>query len=226
MKNIIPNAVTALNLVFGMFSIMNSIQGAYTVAALFVFAAMVADGADGRTARYFGVSSEFGKELDSLCDLVSFGAAPAILMYVYYLQEFHLLGQLVSVFFAVCGALRLARFNVNTGVVKGYFMGLPIPAAGCAVATFVMLGLKPMGYWIPLFVAVFGYLMVSTVKYPDFKGHGEKLQIIPAAIALVVGCFIVIAYNHALLFAPFFAYAIFGILNRLFSIFGYKSATS
>lgn len=226
MKNIIPNAVTTLNLVFGMFAIMNSIQGAYTVSALFIVAALVADGADGRTARYFGVSSEFGKELDSLCDLVSFGAAPALLAYVYYLQEFHLLGQLVAVFFAVCGALRLARFNVNTGVVKGYFMGLPIPAAGCAVATFVMLGLKPAGYWVPLLVAVFGYLMVSKVKYPDFKGHGEKLQIIPAGVALVVGCFIVITFHNALLFAPFFSYAIFGILNTLFCILGYKSIIS
>jgi CDP-diacylglycerol--serine O-phosphatidyltransferase len=225
-KNIIPNAVTALNLVFGMFAIMNSIQGAYNVAALFIIAAMVADAADGRTARYFGVSSEFGKELDSLCDLVSFGAAPALLTYVYYLQEFGVLGQLVAVFFAVCGALRLARFNVNTGVVKGYFMGLPIPAAGCAVATFVMMGLKPAGYWVPLFVIVFGYLMVSTVKYPDFKGQGEKIRLIPAGIAIVIGCFILITYQNALLFAPFFAYAIFGILNTLFGMFGYKSAIS
>jgi len=224
-KNIIPNAVTALNLVFGILAIINVIHGFYTVAALFVVAAMIADAADGRTARYFGVSSEFGKELDSLCDLVSFGAAPALLAYAYYLQDFGIPGQLVAVFFAVCGALRLARFNVNVGTVKGYFMGIPIPAAGCAVATFVMMGLKPEGYWFPIFVIVFGYLMVSTVKYPDFKGQGEKIRVIPAGIAVAVGCFIIVTYTNALLFAPFFAYAIFGILNTAFAMIGYKSAT-
>ena len=226
MKNIIPNAVTALNLVFGMFAIINTIHGVYIVAALFIVAAMIADAADGRTARYFGVSSEFGKELDSLCDLVSFGAAPALLAYAYYLQEFGVFGQLIAVFFAVCGSLRLARFNVNTGVVKGYFMGLPIPAAGCTVATFVMMGLKPDGYWFPLFVTIFGYLMVSTVKYPDFKGQGEKIRIVPAGIALAIGCFIIVTYTNALLFAPFFSYAVFGILNTIFGISDYKSAIS
>jgi CDP-diacylglycerol---serine O-phosphatidyltransferase len=223
MKSIIPNAVTALNLVFGMFAIMNTIHGAYTVAAFCVVAAMVADAADGRTARFFGVSSDFGKELDSLCDLVSFGAAPAFLAYAYYLQEFDLIGQLVAVFFAVCGALRLARFNVNTDIVKGHFMGLPIPAAGCAVVTFIMMGIKPAGYTFPLFVAVFGYLMVSTIKYPDFKGKGEKIHPIPVLLSLASGCFIFITNHHALLFAVIFTYAIFGILNTIFSRFGYKS---
>jgi len=72
---------------------------------------------------------------------------------------------------------------------------------------------------------VFGYLMVSTVKYPDFKGQGEKIRVIPAGIAVAVGCFIIVTYTNALLFAPFFAYAIFGILNTAFAMIGYKSAT-
>jgi CDP-diacylglycerol--serine O-phosphatidyltransferase len=137
--------LTSLNLILGVFSILATFNNNFTTAALLVVAAMLADGIDGRVARYFKVSSEFGKELDSLCDLVSFGVAPAILSYAFLLKDFDKAGYAVAAIFATCGALRLARFNVNTGVVKGYFMGLPIPAAGCVVATFVMLGYKPYG---------------------------------------------------------------------------------
>ncbi|MGI6093635.1 MAG: CDP-diacylglycerol--serine O-phosphatidyltransferase, partial [Negativicutes bacterium] len=187
MRRVIPNALTSLNLVLGVFSIIATFNGNFTAAALFIVAAMVADGTDGRVARYFKVSSEFGKELDSLCDLVSFGVAPALLAYAFLLKDFDEVGYIVAAIFATCGALRLARFNVNTGVVKGYFMGLPIPAAGCVVATFVMLGHKPPGWWFPIMVIVFAYLMVSTVKYPDFKGKGDKLRIIPVIITIFVG---------------------------------------
>lgn len=223
MKSIIPNGLTALNLVFGMFAIIQTIQGSYTLAALLVFAAMLADGSDGRAARFFKVSSDFGKELDSLCDLVSFGVAPALLSYEYSLHEFGFAGQVVAVFFATCGAMRLARFNVNTSTVKGYFMGLPIPAAGCIVATFVMAGVKPSGYWYLFFVAVFGYLMVSTIHYPDFKGKGEKIRPIPVVLAIALGVYILFTLPNTYLFAPFFTYAIFGIFNTIFQIFDYKS---
>ena len=87
MRNAIPNIVTAVNLVLGMFAIIFTLQGEFAYAAFFVVAAMVADGLDGRVARYFGVSSDFGKELDSLCDLVSFGVAPAIMAYAYKLKD-------------------------------------------------------------------------------------------------------------------------------------------
>ncbi|MBP2635614.1 MAG: pssA: CDP-diacylglycerol-serine O-phosphatidyltransferase [Firmicutes bacterium] len=219
MRNAIPNIVTAVNLVFGMFAIIFTFQGELFNAALFVVAAMVADGMDGRVARYFGVSSDFGKELDSLCDVVSFGVAPAIMAYVYMLQEFPG-GALIAAAFAICGALRLARFNVNTGVVKGYFMGLPIPAAGCVVATFVMLGVKPTGWLFPLMVLVFAYLMVSTVRYPDFKGKdGEPIRVIPAVISVAIGAYILFITFNAILFVPFFVFAIFGIFNTVFGMF-------
>ncbi len=224
MRSFIPNLLTALNLVLGMFSIISTFNGEFYNAALLIVCAMVADGMDGRAARYFKVSSEFGKELDSLCDLVSFGVAPAILAYSFLLKDFEQFGYLIAAAFATCGALRLARFNVNTGVVKGYFMGLPIPAAGCAVATFIMLGIKPGGWIFPAMVLVFAYLMVSTVKYPDFKGKGEKIRIVPGLIALAIGCYILISRHDAILFAPFFTYAIFGILNTVFGLFDSKSA--
>ena len=190
----------------------------FTAAALLVFAAMIADGLDGRAARYFGVSSEFGKELDSLCDAGSFGVAPAYLAYAYMLKDFGWAGAAVAAAFAACGALRLARFNVMTGVVKGYFLGLPIPAAGCTVATFVMTGMKPAGWLFPLLVAIFAYLMVSTVHYPDFKGKGEKVRALPAALALLVAGYIAYLSPPGALFAAFFGYAVLGLLNNAFAL--------
>ncbi|MEG6586027.1 CDP-diacylglycerol--serine O-phosphatidyltransferase [Dendrosporobacter sp. 1207_IL3150] len=224
MRSLIPNLLTALNLVLGMFSIISTFNGDFYNAALFIVAAMVADGLDGRAARYLNVSSDFGKELDSLCDLVSFGVAPAILAYAFLLKDFDKMGYVIAAAFATCGALRLARFNVSTTMVKGYFMGLPIPAAGCVVATFVMLGIKPTGWLFPILVSIFAYLMVSTVKYPDFKGKGEKIRIIPSIIALAIGCYIMLIRNDAILFAPFFTYAVFGLLNTVFGMFESKSS--
>ncbi|HEY3423548.1 MAG TPA: CDP-diacylglycerol--serine O-phosphatidyltransferase [Negativicutes bacterium] len=224
MRTLIPNILTALNLVLGVFAIILTFNGEFYHAALFIVAAMIADGTDGRAARYFKVSSEFGKELDSLCDLVSFGVAPAILSYAFLLKDFGIAGYIIAAAFATCGALRLARFNVNAGVVKGYFMGLPIPAAGCVVATFVMLNIKPYGWLFPIMILVFAYLMVSTIKYPDFKGKGEKNRLIPIIITLLTSGYILFTAQQSIVFVPFFAYALFGILNTIFGLFEYKSA--
>ncbi|MBP1764634.1 MAG: CDP-diacylglycerol/serine O-phosphatidyltransferase [Firmicutes bacterium] len=219
LRLIIPNTLTAINLVFGMLAIMATIQGDYWNAGLLILIAMVADGIDGRVARALNAGSEFGKELDSLCDLVSFGVAPAILAYVFYLQEFGTAGSLIAIAFAVCGALRLARFNVNTSTVKGYFMGLPIPAGGCVVATFVMIGIKPTGWIFPAMVAIFAYLMVSTVHYPDFKGKGEPNRFIAIIITAALACYILFLFHNAYFFVPFFAYAVFGVFNSLLGLF-------
>lgn len=224
MNTFIPNLLTCSNLVLGFLAITAAYHGQFTLAALLVFAAMVADGLDGRAARYFGVSSEFGKELDSLCDAGSFGVVPAFLAYVYMLQELGWAGALLCAAFAVCGAWRLARFNIMTGSVKGYFLGLPIPAAGCTVATFVMTGFKPPLWIFALLVAVFAYLMVSTVKYPDFKGKGEKIRPVPAVLALAVAAYIVWLSPAGVLFAAFFGYAVFGLLNNAFAMFESKGA--
>ena len=217
MRTWIPNAFTSLNLVFGIFAIIAVIDGNYSLAAYCIVGAVAADSLDGRVARYMGVSGEFGKELDSLCDLGSFGVAPAIIAYVFMLKDFGWIGAVVAAFFACCGAFRLARFNVNASTVKGYFMGLPIPAGGAVVATFVMLQYRAPGWFFPLFVAVVGYLMVSTVKYPDFKGQGEKIK--PAPIILTLAAVGALLYFRpdGWLFAPFFAFMLFGPLNSLFT---------
>jgi CDP-diacylglycerol--serine O-phosphatidyltransferase len=224
LRSIIPNALTALNLVFGVFAIISAYHGQFLQAGGLIVAAMIADGLDGRVARYFGVSGDFGKELDSLCDLVSFGVAPGFLAYVLVLNELGFAGMAIAALFATCGALRLARFNVNVGVVKGYFMGLPIPAAGCVIATFIMTGLKPQGIWFPIMMICVALLMVSTIRYPDFKGKGEPIRLIPAVLTLAVAAYLIYTFAEVNLFIPFFAFALFGILNTAFSLFDKSSS--
>ena len=227
-KSLIPNMLTSSNLVFGMCSVISTFNGNLFMGAVFILIALVADGLDGRAARFFGVSSEMGKEMDSLCDLVSFGAAPGMLAYVLCLHVFDYFGWFVAIFFALCGAWRLARFNVNTSVVHGYFMGLAIPAGGCLVATSTLLfmgtGLDPksLGWIYPVVMLIVGYLMVSRVHYPDFKGKGEKIYLISKLAAVVIFAAVLFfgrdALWQALLFAVFGTYAVFGILNSLLAM--------
>ena len=223
-RRFLPNLCTAMNLVFGMCSILATVEGHLDWGALFIFCALIADGLDGRIARAFGVSSEFGKEMDSLCDLGSFGVAPALLAWSLALHNYGALGALVTIFFAVCGMWRLTRFNVNAGVVHGYFMGLAIPAGGNLVAMstwlFLELGINPTAFGLayPVVVALTAYLMVSHVHYPDFKGGGEKIYTASKlfAIAVFVGIlYIGSAAPLPAVFAGIFAtYALFGIVNH------------
>ena len=214
----IPNAFTAMNLVFGVFAVLTVFHGDFTLAAYFVVAALAADSLDGRAARYFGVSGEFGKELDSLCDLGSFGVAPAAMAYMFALKDFGWIGYAVAAFFACCGAFRLARFNVNVSTVKGYFMGLPIPCGGALVATVTMIPQLLTGWLFVGFVVFVGFLMVSKVKYPDFKGHGEKIKPAPVVVTLMIVIAMVFHFPASWLFAPFFTFMLFGLINSLFAI--------
>ncbi len=228
MKKLIPNACTSSNLLFGMCSILSTLNGDLFWGSLFILLALVADGLDGRTARYFGVASELGKEMDSLCDLGSFGIAPAFLAYVFCLHDYGWIGWVVAIFFALCGMWRLARFNVNTDVVHGYFMGLAIPAGGCIIATTTLLltalGIDPgqYGHVYPVTMAIVAYLMVSHVHYPDFKGDGEKMYLVPKVFAVLMFLGILVfgssALWQALLVAVFSTYAVFGIVNSLFAL--------
>ena len=229
LKRLIPNACTSANLFFGMCSILSTIHGDFLCGSIFILLALVADGLDGRTARFFGVSSELGKEMDSLCDLGSFGIAPAILAYQFALSSYGHFGSFVAIVFALCGMWRLARFNVNTNVVHGFFMGLAIPAGGSIVATSTMLlqalSVNPQdyGFVYPVVMLIVAYLMVSHVHYPDFKGDGEKLYLTPKIVAVVFFAAIVFmgkdAIFFALLAAFFSTYAFFGILNSLYALF-------
>jgi CDP-diacylglycerol---serine O-phosphatidyltransferase len=141
---VLPNLITTGNLFFGYFSIIKSLQGDFKWAASAILLAAVFDMLDGRVARLTGGSSEFGVQYDSLCDLVSFGVAPAFLMYQYGLFELGRVGWVFAFFFLACGALRLARFNVMSAIGKssGDFTGLPIPMAAVVIATFVAAGME------------------------------------------------------------------------------------
>lgn len=121
----VPNSISGLSMVLGVLSIYLSMDGEFSRAAIFIILAVLADSCDGRAARLLGVSGEFGKEMDSICDVCSFGMAPAVLIYTYGLTDLGLWGQIISSLFTFGAGLRLARFNVNTSVVSGYFEGMP-----------------------------------------------------------------------------------------------------
>lgn len=173
---LIPNFVTTANMFCGFYSIVASIHGQFENASWAIVAAGIFDMLDGRIARLAKATSEFGVQYDSMSDLVSFGMAPAILLYQWALNPFGRLGWLAAFLYCACGALRLARFNVNTGIVpKGFFQGMPSPVAAGMVATFVAfstaLSLDDSLRVNAALVLTFGLasLMVSTVRFPSFK---------------------------------------------------------
>lgn len=161
---LLPSILTVGNLVFGMMSIIFVLSANYSLAATMIILSVFLDVMDGRMARKFDAISSFGKELDSLADLVSFGVAPAILLYAQMFSVFGGWGQGVVIWFAVAGALRLARFNVKT--TTGYYQGLPITVGGGLIALLSLLPkvLPPLGFLI--LMAFLGFLMLSNFRVP------------------------------------------------------------
>lgn len=172
---LLPALFTLGNLLCGFFCIIEAARGHFEHAALLVVAAGILDTLDGRIARMTGTASEFGVQLDSLADIVSFGLAPALLAYYWALVPFQRFGWLVAFLFVVCAATRLARFNIQTAVVdKRFFVGLPSPAAAGLVATLVFAaGTQPESRWtaglFAVAVASAAVLMVSRLRYRSFK---------------------------------------------------------
>lgn len=165
----LPNIFTIGNLFLGIIAIILVFNKQPDLAAIMVIIAMLLDGLDGRVARALNVQSEFGKELDSLSDVISFGVAPAFIMYVVAFTELNAAtAWIATAAFPICGALRLARFNVIAGT-PGYFIGLPIPAAGGVLCTLALFHNELNTFVLVLSTLLLSYLMVSTVKYPNFK---------------------------------------------------------
>lgn len=173
---ILPNLLTVTGMFFGFDSIVHSISGDFKAAAWAILIAAVFDALDGWVARMTKSQSRFGVELDSLSDLVSFGIAPAVLFYIWALEPFRRLGWVGAFLFVACGALRLARFNVQmVGSEKKYFTGLPIPGGAAVVATFVIFhenifGGKPEpSYLLLVMIYALALLMISTIRFHSIK---------------------------------------------------------
>jgi len=171
---ILPNIFTSLNLFCGFYAVIAAIDGKFTAAAIAIIIGVMFDILDGKIARATNTTSQFGLEYDSLADLVSFGLAPGIMIYLWALKPLGRIGWLAAFLFMACGALRLARFNSQVGTVgSDYFVGLPIPAGASMAATTVLfchrfnIAGNPIVILILLYILSF--LMVSTVKYNSFK---------------------------------------------------------
>jgi CDP-diacylglycerol--serine O-phosphatidyltransferase len=173
---ILPSLLTLTGIFFGFWAMVLAINGKFVLAAALIMAAAFFDGIDGKVARLTKTTTRFGVELDSLADVISFGVAPAIMMYMWVLEPWGRLGWVTAFVFVSCGALRLARFNVQHGNIDPKrFNGLPIPLAAIMLSSTVLffykLGLEPATLAVPLIVLVFvlAFLMVSTVKFYAFK---------------------------------------------------------
>ena len=215
-RSAIANTISSLNLMFGVLSIFATFENEFKTAAIMIILAVIADSLDGRAARMLGVSGEFGKELDSLCDVCSFGVAPGILIYQYALMDIGLTGKLLAAFFAICGALRLARFNINAAVIHGYFVGMPIPAGGCIVSAYILSGYQFPVEVVAVGTAIVAVIMYSEIKFPDFKGKGNPMYAAPVIIALVAGAYLLYLRPVAWPFVIMFTYTLAGIVNFIY----------
>ena len=219
---ILPNLLTTMNMFFGYMAIILSIRGEYLIAAYAIVAAAVFDLLDGRVARLTQTASRFGAEYDSLCDLISFGMAPSLLMYLWALQPFGRVGWLASFVFVACAALRLARFNVQTSTEKVDFQGLPTPMGAGIVASSVLcfteLEMEASRNWLLLFMTfMLGLTMVSQFRYRSFKDVDLKRK--QPFTYLVIGVLIIILIAvkpEVMLFGLFFSYALLGALFGIF----------
>jgi CDP-diacylglycerol--serine O-phosphatidyltransferase len=213
---VLPNLLTTTNMFFGFMSIIFAIQGEYTFGSYAIVAAAVFDLLDGRVARLTNTTSKFGAEYDSLCDLVSFGMAPALIMYLWALQPFGRVGWLASFVFVACGALRLARFNVQQADEKTHFQGLPIPMAAGIVASSVLcfkeLEVDASRNWLLLFMTfLLGITMVSEFRYKSFKDVNLKEKRPFTYLPVGVMVMALVAYRpEVMLFVLFFSYALLG----------------
>ncbi|MDX8391523.1 MAG: CDP-diacylglycerol--serine O-phosphatidyltransferase [Mariprofundaceae bacterium] len=221
---ILPSLFTTAGLFSGFYALIAAVQGRYELAAWALIAAAIFDILDGRVARLLHAESDFGAQYDSLCDMLSFGIAPAVLVYLWALAPLHKAGWLAAFLIAACAALRLARFNVQADTQsKRYFNGLPTPASAMLIATAVLFyegGQMSPAPWLWFAVSVtLAWLMVSSV--PFFAGKDVDLQRRRPAITLLIFLVVIVCIMidpHMNLFVLALAYCLHGILigiNRL-----------
>ncbi len=235
---VLPNMITLAALFGGFYAIVMAMHGQFGQATTGIFAAMVLDSLDGRVARMTHTQSAFGEQMDSLSDMVSFGAAPALVAYIWALQPLGKAGWFAAFVYCACAALRLARFNVNTGVVdKRYFQGLPSPAAAALVAGFIWLTsamisaqqevplfrqlISTLGgqrvargdfSWIMFAITLFaGLTMVTNTPYYSFKDMRGRRSVPFAVLVLAALLIAIVSIEPAtILFLVFVGYALSG----------------
>ena len=225
---VLPNLFTLAALFGGFYAIVMAVNGRFDLAAAGIFCAMVLDSLDGRVARMTNTQSAFGEQMDSLSDMVSFGAAPALISYIWALKGLGRWGWIAAFVYCACAALRLARFNVNTGIVdKRYFQGLPSPAAAAIMAGFMGLltenGLVGTSHivvgpvavavpWMVFCIALFsGLTMVTNLPFYSFKDVSMKRSVPFVVIVLIaLGIAIINIDPPTVIFGVFVAYGLSG----------------
>lgn len=226
-----PSLFTVGNMGCGFYALLASHRGEFAAAATAVMLGMAFDALDGRVARLVHGESSFGVEFDSLSDFLTFGIAPAHMMYAFILKDYGAWGYPMAFLFALCGGLRLARFNAvahDTGSSKTHFTGLPIPGAAGFLASFVLLYQiieegRPAHTWkllmdqipalytvAPAMVMAAAFLMISTIPYPAFKGAHPQPRSVKVLVAVVACGLVLFIYPQNALFVLFFAYTLTG----------------
>lgn len=223
---LLPNTLTLCGMYCGFFAIMSSINGNYLYAAWAIIIAIIFDGLDGWIARLTNTSTRFGVELDSLSDLVAFGVAPSVMMYKWTLMPFGRLGWAAAFLFVACGALRLARFNVQTGSTGSKaFKGIPIPGAAAVLSSIVIfyygfdfhVGPPGKNYFYPIFTIMLALLMVSTLRFHGVKEldfRERKPFWVLIVFVLILFVFLIHASSAMFIFAM--AYLVWGIIENAF----------
>lgn len=215
---VLPNLFTTASLFAGFYSVIASLQEKFIIAAVAILASLVLDGLDGRIARITNTTSKFGAEYDSLSDLVAFGVAPSLLAYNWAMFFYGKWGWIAAFMFVVCGALRLARYNIQIGIIESkVFNGLPIPAAASVVAATVLFfdyaGVEGKFHnpYMLSFVIVLSLLMVSNIKY--YSGKDMKIfarKPFMSFFLLVVLLIVIVAVPEVVIFVLMVGYAISG----------------
>jgi CDP-diacylglycerol--serine O-phosphatidyltransferase len=221
----LPSLLTVGNIFCGFYSIVSSMKGDLELAAILIGWALLLDALDGRVARLANATSEFGKEFDSLADVVSFGVAPGVLAYTWALKLWPRVGWLACFLFLICGAMRLARFNIQKQVDdKRFFVGMPIPAAAGVIAAIVFMfpvPLESLGQAIPITILVVGLalLMVSTFRYYSFKDIDLRGRHPYLVILLLALLFVAIGtHPQVMLLSISVTYLVSGLALKVYSL--------
>jgi CDP-diacylglycerol--serine O-phosphatidyltransferase len=221
---LLPSLFTISNILFGFLAVVRGYRGDFQTAAILVMVAAIVDTLDGRVARLMGTESEFGREYDSLADVLTFGLTPALLSFFWGLEDLRRASWLVPLFFLVCCATRLARFNVQAKAADSrYFVGLPAPAAAGGIVSILFFAPEPLWkpWAVPFLTAALiglGVLMVSTFRYPSFKKLDLRARRSYRVLLVLAAALLVIAFHPPAFFlAAAILYALAGPANWLLS---------